>query len=106
MKVLLDENLPEELKTDLHPHEVYSVRDKKWKGKKNGELMQLLEKEEFEVFLTSDKNLRHQQNLKNYSVAILLLDVKQNTYPAIKKLLPDILKVLRWKLPAGVTVIQ
>ena len=80
MKVLLDENLPEQLKTDLHPHEVYSAREKGWKGKKNGDLLTLLEKEGFEVFLTSYKNLRHQQNLKKFSVAVLLLDVKQNTY--------------------------
>lgn len=37
MKVLLDENLPEELKLDFPAHEVYTVREIHWKGKKNGE---------------------------------------------------------------------
>ena len=106
MKVLLDENLPEEMKPDLYAHEVYSIREMNWKGKKNGELLTLLEKEGFEFFLTSDKNLRHQQNFKKFSVAVLLLDVKQNTYPAIKVLVPDILRVLNKNLQAGLTVIS
>ncbi|MBK9730524.1 MAG: DUF5615 family PIN-like protein [Chitinophagaceae bacterium] len=105
MKVLLDENLPEELKADLHQHEVYSIREMNWKGKKNGELLQLLEQNGFGVFLTSDKNLRHQQNLKKYSIVVMLLDVKQNTYPAIKILVPNILRELKKKLAGGLIII-
>ncbi len=66
MKVLLNENLPEELKTDLHHHEVYTTREKNWKGKKNGELLTLLVQENFDVLLTSDKNLQYQQNLHKH----------------------------------------
>ena len=37
MKLLLDENLPKRLKADFPEHEIYTVRDKGWNGKKNGE---------------------------------------------------------------------
>ena len=106
MKVLLDENLPEELKLDLRAHEVYTVREMNWKGKKNGELMMLLDEERFEVLITADKNLRHQQNFTKYSVNVLLLDVKQNTYPAIQKMVPRILQIPRTKLAQEITTIE
>jgi predicted nuclease of predicted toxin-antitoxin system len=106
MKVLLDENLPEELKPDLRSHEVYTVREMNWKGKKNGVLMMLLDQEKFDVLLTADKNLRHQQNFAKYSVIILLLDIRQNTYPAIQKIIPRILQVFRAKLTQKITIIE
>ena len=42
MKLLLDENLPKRLKQDFLDHEIYILRDKGWKGKKNGELLALM----------------------------------------------------------------
>lgn len=58
-----------------------------WAGVKNGKLLQLVAAE-FDVFVTSDKNLRHQQNLSSLSLAIVLLP--SNQVPAIKALLPQI----------------
>lgn len=62
MKLLLDENLPKRLKLDFSEHQIYTVRDKNWEGKKNGELMSLLIENSFDALLTFDKNLQHQQN--------------------------------------------
>ena len=42
MKLLLDENLPQRLKTDFSEYETHSVRDKGWVGIKNGQLLQLM----------------------------------------------------------------
>ena len=42
MRLLLDENLPKRLKLDFPEHEIFTVRDKKWNGIKNGELLKLL----------------------------------------------------------------
>ena len=42
MKLLLDENVPKKLKYDLSEFEVYTVRDKRWNGIKNGELLELM----------------------------------------------------------------
>jgi hypothetical protein len=41
MKLLLDENLPKRLKLDFPEHEIFTVSDMGWKGKKNGELLQI-----------------------------------------------------------------
>ncbi len=58
MKILLDENLPRKLRTVLGSHEVLTVQEMSWTGKKNGELLALLYPEGFDVFLTCDKNTR------------------------------------------------
>ena len=41
MRLLLDENVPRQLKQDITGHEVYTIREKRWNGKLNGELLQL-----------------------------------------------------------------
>ena len=43
MKILLDESLPRKLRNDFgNEHDVWTVRDKGWLGKKNGELLKLM----------------------------------------------------------------
>jgi predicted nuclease of predicted toxin-antitoxin system len=49
MKLLLDENLPKRLKLDFKNHEIYTVWDKGWNGKKNGELLRLMIDDNFDA---------------------------------------------------------
>lgn len=58
-----------------------------WTGVKNGELLKLVE-ELFDVFITSDKNLRYQQNLADRKLAIILLP--SNQVPIVVNLLSKI----------------
>ena len=74
MKILLDENLPHNIKTDFGSmFEISTVHDMGWLGKKNGELLTLLTSHNFDIFITLDKNLRYQQTLDRYNVTIFLL---------------------------------
>jgi len=59
MRLLLDENLPKRLRLDFPEHEVYTVSDKGWNCKKNGELMKQLIAENFDALFTFDKNLQY-----------------------------------------------
>ncbi|HZG00129.1 MAG TPA: hypothetical protein VEY71_03960 [Chitinophagales bacterium] len=59
MKLLLDENQPKRLKLNFPEHEVYTVRDKGWASKFNGELLRLMLADGFDALITFDKNLRH-----------------------------------------------
>jgi len=81
MKIIIDECVPSIVKRGLLKRDVVSVQDMGWAGIKNGELLKLVAAE-FDVFVTSDKNLRHQQNLTDIDVAILL--VPSNQVPVIK----------------------
>lgn len=106
MKLLLDENLPKRLKLDFPEHEIYTVRDKGWDGKKNGELMRLMVDESFDALFTFDKNLQHQQNFKKYTIPVLVLNASNNTYLTLKDLVPKIKEVLSGDIQPGGTEIK
>ncbi len=87
MKIIIDECVPHIVKKRLPEREIKTVQEMNWAGAKNGKLLKLVEAE-FDVFITSDKNLRYQQNLQNRKTAILLLP--SNQVPVIEKLLAQI----------------
>ena len=87
MKIIIDECVPHIVKRRLPQREIKTVQEMGWAGVKNGKLLKLVEAE-FDVFITSDKNLRYQQNLQNRKMAILLLP--SNQIPIIINLLPQI----------------
>ena len=72
MRVLLDECTPRFLKHRLPGQDVSTVQEMGWAGLKNGSLLAAADGH-FDLFITTDKNLRFQQNLKKYSFAVLLL---------------------------------
>lgn len=106
MKLLLDENLPKRLKNDFPDYEIYTVKDQGWNGKKNGELLALMIENGFDVLLTFDKNLQHQQNFSKYPIPILLLNAADNTYQTLSELVPQILAKLQTELPPGATEVK
>lgn len=105
MKLLLDENLPKRLKKDFPEHEVFTVRDKGWNSKKNGELLELMVTQNFDVLVTFDQNLEHQQNFDKYPIAVFVLVAENNTYQLLSELLPNIKTELEKSLRAGATKI-
>lgn len=72
MKILLDECVPSPMQKLLSGHTCSTVQDLGWSGIKNGELLQRARRE-FDLFITSDQNIRYQQNLAARSIAILEL---------------------------------
>lgn len=86
MRLLLDENLPKRLKEDFPNHEVYTVADRQWTGKKNGELLRLMLENDFGALLTFDKNLQHQQNFEKFPITVFVLTAPNNTYDLLKPL--------------------
>ena len=96
MKILLDESLPRKLRYDFDPeHEVRTVRDMGWLGKKNGELLRLLTENKFELFVTVDRNLPYQQNLQRLTMTIFVLRAKDNTRETLRLLIPKIFERVR-----------
>ena len=93
MRILLDESLPKRLKTDFPGHHVKTVPEAGWQGKKNGELLSLMQ-EKFDLFITSDRNLQYQLNLRNTKVPIIVLAAPTSRYESFKDLLPKVLAYL------------
>ena len=61
---------------------------------KNGELLRRAEKE-FNVWVTADQNIEHQQNLKQFDIAIVVLVASRNELEALLPLIPQLQRVLQ-----------
>ena len=94
MKVLLDECLPKKLKREVEADEVSTVPEAGWATKQNGELLRLAEAN-FDVLLTNDQNLEHQQKLKKFDLAIIVLIAPTNDIEDLKPLMPAVNKALK-----------
>ncbi len=86
MRVLLDECLPRRLKQELPGHDVRTAPEMGWASKRNGELLQLAERE-FDVFLTVDRNLQHEQNLASFDIAVIVLVARSNRLDDLRPLM-------------------
>jgi hypothetical protein len=72
MRILLDECVPSPMLSLLGQHSCTTVQIRGWGGIKNGDLLARAEVE-FDLFITSDQNIRYQQNLGGLSIAVLEL---------------------------------
>lgn len=96
MKVLIDECVPLPLARVLVGHECTTAQACGWGGFKNGDLLRLAE-DEFDVFLTADKNLRYQQNLTARKLPII--EVSTNDVRRLRAAAPLILAAFTGLLP-------
>ena len=94
MRVLLDESLPRPFATLLLGHEVRVVAAMGWSGKQNGELLRLAA-DSFDVLLTADRNLEHQQNLTTLPISVVVLVASTNRIESLQALVPELLKRLK-----------
>ena len=89
MKILLDESLPRKLRNDFgKDHEVWTVRDKSWLSRKNGELLKLMVNDGFELFITADRNLQYQQNVEKLPLTIAVLCRLDNRRSTLQNIIP------------------
>ena len=82
MRLLFDQGTPAPLRELLPGHSVDTLADKGWSEKDNGELLELAEKEAYDVLVTTDQSLRHQQNLVGRRIAIVVL--LANAWPLVR----------------------
>ena len=73
MKVLFDHGTPAPLRRHLGEHTVDRSAEKGWELLGNGELISRAEDDGYEVIVTTDQNMRHQQNLAGRRVGIVVL---------------------------------
>jgi hypothetical protein len=83
VRVLFDQGTPEPLRHLLAQHEVATAYERGWSRLKNGELLEAAENEGYEVLVTTDSNLKHQQNLQRRRIAIVVLSTP--SWPRIQR---------------------
>ena len=73
MKLLFDQGTPAPLRRYLPGHSVDTLAEKGWSEKGNGELLDLAEREGYEVLVTTDQSLPFEQNLARWQVGVVVL---------------------------------
>jgi predicted nuclease of predicted toxin-antitoxin system len=94
MKLLLDENLPHQLRFEIPDHVCFTVTYMGWSGVKNGELLNLARAEGFDAFLTKDAGIQYEQNLSLLPIAVVILQAPSNDIEDIRPLLPLLLATM------------
>ena len=105
MRILIDECLPKRLKHELPEHFVKTVPEVGWAGKQNGDLLRAAESE-FDVLLTNDQNIEHQQYLKRFDLAFVVLVAVTNDIDDLKPLMPAVNEILSDLAPGEIAYIK
>ncbi|MGA2867281.1 MAG: DUF5615 family PIN-like protein [Verrucomicrobiota bacterium] len=105
MNILLDENLEWRLRRDLPGHTVESLPLIGWAGLKNGVLLRRAE-ERFQVLLTMDSTMVHQQNLARFKIAVVALQARSNRLADTRPLMPKLLALLPSLQPGTLTLLS
>ena len=92
MRVLFDQGTPVPLRHALAPHEVETAFERGWSALKNGDLLDAAERAGFEVLVTTDLNLKYQQNLTSRRMAIVVLS--STSWPRMQRALPTIARAV------------
>jgi len=73
MKILFDQGTPVPLRAHLASHTVDTAYERGWAGLGNSELLQAVEEADYDLLVTTDQNLKYQQNLRGRKLAVLVL---------------------------------
>ena len=101
MRVLLDEQMPNDLVAALAGHEVRTVGQMGWKGLENGQLLVQAAKQ-FAALISMDKNLPVEQDISQYGIGVVLVRAVSNRFETLAPLVPSIQKALATLRPGEV----
>ena len=100
MRILFDQGTPVPLRNLLGSHhKVETAFEHGWSTLKNSELVTAAQQEGFEVFVTTDKNLRHQLNPGAWTIAVVVL--ASTSWPRIQKAAPAVKQAIDTALPGS-----
>jgi hypothetical protein len=105
MRLLLDECVTRYIKRDLSGFDVHTIEQAGCKGLKNGALLRAAAGV-YDVLITVDRSIPHQQNLGGASIAILILEAHSNAYQHLKLLMPRAVAALQTITPGDVVRIK
>jgi hypothetical protein len=103
LRIFLDECVDRRLARELVGHEARTARDMGWTTIVNGRLLTLAA-EQFDVFVTVDRNLSFQQNLATFSVAVVVLRARSNRLADLQPLVPKLPEAVA-AAPSGIATI-
>lgn len=104
MRVLFDQGTPAPLRAMLVGHEVATAHELGWSRLNNGELMDAADKQNFLVFVTTDSNLKYQQNLKGRRIAVVVLT--STSWPRIQRAVGAVIRAIDGAFEGNYTEVE
>ena|ERR1035438_690083 len=104
MRILFDQATPLPLRAYLDRHEVRTASQQGWATLKNGDLLTAAEAAGFEILLTTDKNLRYQQNLDGRQIAVVVLGRQQ--WPQVQPHVQRVVEAVNAAVPGSYVAID
>jgi hypothetical protein len=99
MKILFDQGTPVPLRRSLTDHTVNTAYELGWSVLTNGDLLAIAEQNGYELMITTDQNLRYQQNLASRQMAIIIL--LSTSWPQIQLHIEAIRDAVNQSLPGA-----
>ena len=104
MRLLFDQGVPSPLRRHLTGHTVDTAFERGWSNLRNGALLDCAAADGYQILVTTDQNLRHQQNLTDRQLAVVVLLAA--SWPRIQRRVDDILAVVDRIAPGQYIEIQ
>jgi glutamate racemase len=104
MRILFDHGTPFPLRSSLTGHSITRTQDMGWDRLSNGELLTAAEQAGFELLLTTDKNIRYQQNLAGRKIAIVVLGTSQ--WPVLRLHVQQVAAAVNTVTPGSYTEVD
>ena len=99
MRVLFDQGTPVPLRKHLATHEIDTAYERGWGSLQNGELLSQAEANGFEVLVTTDRNLKYQQNLNTRRISIVVLTT--TSWPRIQRSIAAVVEAIESAAPGS-----
>jgi hypothetical protein len=104
MLILFDNGTPAPLQYALMGHIVVEAMERGWDRLANGELIAAAETAGFELLLTTDKNMRYQQNVKGRKIAFVVIGNQQ--WPILRRYVERVLAAVNAATPGSFTEVD
>jgi signal recognition particle subunit SEC65 len=104
MQILFDQGTPVALRASLPNHVVRTAREQGWSTLKNGELLKAAEEAGFDVLLTTDKSMPHEQPLQGRKLAVVILN--KNKWSLIRLRLNEIAQTVASARPGTYSIVH
>jgi hypothetical protein len=103
-RVLFDENMPRKLRRDLPEFFIRTAQEEGWSAFKNGELLRRAA-ETFDVVLTIDQRMRYQQNVPQFMIGVVVIELRDARLVYLRTLVPQLREAIETIGPGEVIVV-
>jgi hypothetical protein len=102
LRILLDECIDEGLRHSFTGHDCHTCRYAGLKGLANGALLAAADQAGYDVLITVDKNMPHQQSLRGRRISVIVIEARSTSFDDLVILMPDVLTSVEFVQPGHV----